>query len=617
MNKLLVLSFMLFSGTKLCVAQPPHLWARTTGTDCQSDAVTIAVDPSGNVLEYGIFRNQISNFDTLLNESPYFSGLLERNDVYLFKYDSAGQFLWALKSDNSYREDAKGIATDTSNNIYITGFYMGDTLRFGNLTSSPSGHLKRKAFLVKISPAGVPQWLRTYFVPDANTTSLGFGIEFHDVAVNSNNEIIVYGYIQRDSAMIGSFKVKNHGINDADNDLFVAKFDGSGNVVWVKQAVGINSYENIEQLTLDAQNNIYIVGHSIGTNLTMDNITLPETNLNAPNEAFIIKSDNNGNALWGDRFGTSNGDKPVQAQGVAVDDGGNIYIAGEFRGITLAFGNLTLNNNNTQLLSSGSRDLFVAKYNSQGNKQWVRGVTHTLNYDYAESVFRLQKGVDNWIYATGMFYGQSITWDSITAFNSIPTPTAPGYNRVDPFIVKMDKDGKALWIKTLHNTTYYHNSDDEYIWRIVVDNQNNVYGSGRMLTPNQGLLIDTSLYLPDLQGPPSCFPNTREAFILKLKGTIDSNQVITSVFETVATDENSVSIYPNPATNYFYLLSEKILHNATLLIYDLSGKIILQQEYLNGNSWQITGNNMSPGMYFYQIRSGSKQVMNGKIIFQH
>ncbi|MEO0075814.1 MAG: SBBP repeat-containing protein [candidate division WOR-3 bacterium] len=610
-NWVILFIAILITCATISFAQPPHLWAKTTGTDCQSDAVAIAVDLSGNVLEYGTFKNQISNFDTLLIESPYYSGILERNDVYLFKYNSSGQFLWALKSENSYREDAKGIATDANGNIYITGFYLGDTLKFGSLISIPSGHLKRKAFLVKISPAGVPQWMRTYFVPDPNNIPLNYGIEFHDVIVNSNHEIIVYGYIQRDSTMIGGFKVKNYGINDADNDLFVAKFDMSGNVVWVKQAIGINSYENIEQLTVDSQNNIYIVGHTIGANLTIDNIALPETNLNSPNEAFIFKLDNNGNAVWGDRFGTTNGDKPVQAQGVAVDDGGNIYVAGEFRGLTLKFGNFTLANNNTQMLSSGSRDLFIAKYNNQGNKQWVRGISHSLNYDYAESIYRLQKGVDNWIYATGSFYGQSITWDNITVSNSIPTLVSQGYNRVDPFIVKFDKDGTALWIKTLHDTIYYHNKDDEYIWRIVLDNQNNVYGCGRMLTPNQGLLIDTSLYLPDLQGPQSCSPNTREAFILKIQGTIDTNQVITSL-STLAADDFKINIYPNPSSDYFVIQSNKPMNNATVYLFDVYGKIVLNKENINGYNAYISTQSIPTGFYFYQLQQNSK-IISGKI----
>lgn len=611
MNKIFVLTFVLSVITKFCFSQPPHLWARTSGTDCQSDATAIAIDPAGNVLEYGTFRNQISNFDTLLIESPYYSGILERNDVYLFKYDSTGQFLWALKSGNSFREDAKGIATDANGNIYITGFYMGDTLKFGNLTSAPSGHLKRKAFLVKINPAGVPQWMKTYFVPDPNNTPLNYGIEFHDVAVNGSNEVIVYGYIQRDSTMIGNFKVKNYGINDADNDLFVAKFDASGNVIWVKQAVGINSYENIEQLTIDNQNNIYIVGHSIGTNLTMDNISLPETTLNSPNEAFVIKLSNNGNALWGDRFGTTNGDKPVQAHGVAVDDGGNIYVAGEFRGITLKFGNMTLANNNTQLLSNGSRDLFVAKYNNQGIKQWVRGVTHSLNYDFAESIYRLQKGVDNWIYATCSFYGQSITWDNVTITNSIPTPNTQGYNRVDPFIVKFDKNGNALWLKTLHDTTYYHNKDYEYIWRIALDNQNNVYGCGRMLTPSQGLLIDTTIYLPDLQGPQSCSPNTHEAFILKLKGTIDSNQVITSVLN-LKPDKIKVNIYPNPAADYFIIQSNNTLKNSFISLYDINGKVVLKKYNLQDDYIYVDLKNVSKGLYLYQFHLNN-EIISGKI----
>lgn len=521
-------------------AQPPHLWVRTTGTTCQSRSIDIAVDHQGNVYEAGYFRDQGSNFDTLLIESPYQSGSSIRGDAYIFKYDSAGTFLWALKSNNHLKDQAGGIAADNAGNVYLAGSFDGDTLSFGSLQVTHTGNLKVKAFLLKVSPQGVPLWLKSY-APPISSVSYNLGMLFNSIIVNAQDELIVTGTINRDSAYIGNYLVKNHGTAGASSDFFMVKFDSSGNVLWVKQAISQNGFENIEQINLDAQNNIYVCGHTISNNLIFDNISLPSTINNAANEAFVFKLSNNGNVLWGDRFGAPNEIKPTQAQGIAIDDFGSIYLAGEFSATSIQFGPFTLNNNNTQLLSSGSRDLFVAKYDAQGNKLWIRGIQHNLNYDYSESIYRLQKSADNMIYGVGSFHGQSITWDTITVFNSIPTPTvSSGYNRIDPFFVKFDANGNAIWIKTLHGTTYYHNEFDETITSMKLDEDNNMYGAGFLLTIPNGLLVDTTVYYHPLPGVDNC-SNSRDGFIIKIKGTMD-NPTLPYIWNVSICNGDSVSV---------------------------------------------------------------------------
>ncbi|GIV33789.1 MAG: hypothetical protein KatS3mg031_1324 [Chitinophagales bacterium] len=666
----LLIFWMLISFHIDSPAQPPHLWIRATGTDCQARATGIAVDNNGNVFEAGYFRSTISNFDTTLYESPFFTGLLYRNDTYLFKYDSLGNFIWALKAENSYEDSPNGIVTDAAGNVYVSGLYYGDTLTFGGLTTTHTGHLNIKAYLLKVSPAGTPVWLRTFYAPSDPNGFLSWGMWLNDMTINSNQELIVTGTIRTDSSHIDGFIVKNHGVNGSHTDFFVAKFNTTtGTAIWVKQAISVNGYENVEQITVDGQNAIYVCGHTISNTLTMDNFTLQAASISPSNEAFIFKLSDSGAVLWADRFGAPNSQKLTQAQGITVDHSGNIYVAGEFSSTELQFGSFLLQNNNTQLLSNGSRDLFVAKYNAQGVKQWVKGITHNLNYDYSESIFRLQTGADNNIYAVGMFRGQSITWDSITVFNSIPTATASSaYNRIDPFIVKFDADGIPFWIKTLHNSTYNHNLHDETLTRFVLDNGNNFYGAGFLLTTTLGLLVDTTIYFHPLPGPDNC-SNSRDAFIIKIQGTMnwsgpdscgitvcDDGNVCTMdscmngicVFTPIICDDGdscttdscdpligcvytpitgcgvsvkattwfyeNISVYPNPFSSHAVLNLTTPIRNGSLHITDLTGKSRMMLRNIAGDVIRIERKNLPDGIYVFHLMENQSHIGLGKLV---
>ena len=71
-------------------------------------------------------------------------------------------------------------------------------------------------------------------------------------------------------------------------------------------------------------------------------------------DLFVVKYNSSGTKQWTKQLGTSSSD---YAHGVAVDSSGNVYAAGRTGG--------GLNGNT----NSGSFDLFVVKYNSDGVKQ--------------------------------------------------------------------------------------------------------------------------------------------------------------------------------------------------------------------------------------------------------
>ena len=83
-----------------------------------------------------------------------------------------------------------------------------------------------------------------------------------------------------------------------------------------------------------------------------------DSNTNSASEDyFIVKYNSSGTKQWTKQDGNSFG---VNAQGVATDSSGNVYVTGRTYG--LLYGNTY----------AGMNDLFVVKYNSSGTMQWTK-----------------------------------------------------------------------------------------------------------------------------------------------------------------------------------------------------------------------------------------------------
>jgi hypothetical protein len=128
-------------------------------------------------------------------------------------------------------------------------------------------------------------------------------------------------------------------------DVFIARYDASGNVVWAKKAGG-GSNDHGRNVTVDGSGNSYVTGEFEGS-AGFDNATLTS---NGGVDIFVANYDASGNVLWVRRAGSSVEDR---ASGISLDGMGNIFISGYFSG-TASF-------DNNNITSSGSSDAYVTK----------------------------------------------------------------------------------------------------------------------------------------------------------------------------------------------------------------------------------------------------------------
>ncbi|HZK71890.1 MAG TPA: T9SS type B sorting domain-containing protein, partial [Clostridia bacterium] len=154
------------------------------------------------------------------------------------------------------------------------------------------------------------------------------------------------GYFNNNSISFGSISLTNS--NSLYSDQFLAKYDGSGAVIWAKNAITSTNNDAINSVYSDNNGYIYTTGYFDSPSMKLDTIIL--NNLGAEN-IYIAKYNELGNIIWAKSYG---GTKTDFGKSVTSDTRGNVYFTGQFTSPKLKFDALNLSNN-------GLNDLFVTK----------------------------------------------------------------------------------------------------------------------------------------------------------------------------------------------------------------------------------------------------------------
>jgi hypothetical protein len=99
-----------------------------------------------------------------------------------------------------------------------------------------------------------------------------------------------------------------------------------------------------------------------------------------------------------------------------------------------------------------------------------------------------------------------------------------------------------------------------------------------------------------------------------LSFTVTDDYIITAIFDenTGITDREAsdISVYPNPARDHITVILPENIHQAVFTLYDMQGKLLLQQEINNQDV--ISVNTFAKGIYLYNITT-DKQKHVGKL----
>lgn len=351
------------------------------------------------------------------------------------------QTYWAQRAGSTGVEESSDIAIDGSGNVYTTGSFSGKATfgRAGGTSVVLTAANNADIFVSKLNSVGKVLWAVR---AGGNGSDKGMSI-----AVDGSGNSFVTGYFQG-TATFGSTTIVSTGFS---RDIFIAKYNTSGVLQWVKNAGGTSS-DIGNGIALDASGNIIIVGQFIG-DASFGSLSLSST-LN-PNDSlpsidiFTAKYDATGSALWVKQGAAPYTDRALD---VATDAAGNIYVTGQFSD-TITFDNTYFNNIYNAI--------FIVKYNSSGDEQWVRkfgGGTQNIAYGIT---------VDNNsnVYICGDFLNVLIYFSN---------PNIIHKNTYDKaiFIAKFTSEGTLSWIESDGSESKVSARD------IEVDNSSNAYVIG-------------------------------------------------------------------------------------------------------------------------------------------
>ena len=358
-------------------------------------------------------------------------------------------FDWLISAGGNKSDKGTTIANDDLGNTYITGYY-NEEANFGALSTGFSFSSSKEVFVAKIDPNGNYLWVRNglnYYDdrglglcldPDGNSYVTGTcwgGLEFGPLTVYNSTSYT--------------------------DQIFVTKIDPDGNVIWMKNAGVDNNggfpYSDDHGLDLasDSQGNIFVTGflsntNSYNTDATFDAITIDMDQYDTL--AFVAKLDNDGNWQWVETF---QGIVDHRDNGITVDDEDNVYVVGGFTD-TKNFGTETIT-------SDGSIDIYVVKYDNNGNFQWVNQAGSTRK-DRANAIV---DGHDGYMYVAGEFRGECY-------FGPQFLNNYGSASKRDIFVAKISKDGNWVWARKAGSKKGSDRANS-----IIANNNGNIFVTGQ------------------------------------------------------------------------------------------------------------------------------------------
>jgi len=426
----------------------PLVWATYYGGNGSYDIFnSICTDNQDNIYITGWTSS--TNFPVQQLIGAYWqANYIDVWDVFLLKFNSQGQRLWATYYGGEGAEYATSICVDSQNNIYIVGETGSDNFPTQYLSGSynqdtivfTSGLYRTDGFILKFNYLGQRLWATYYGGRD----------DERGLAICTDSQDNIYIIFNTHSNNLPVQQLTGAYWHTASLNywwgLFILKFNSQGQRLWATY-YGDNNFGNFMSIGADSQDNIYI-----GLNDS------------------LLKFNSQSVLLWVTYYGGT-------ATSICADSQDNIYIVGS-TGTGTNFPTLQLAGAYWQATNAGSNDIFIVKFNSQGTKQWATyyGGSQSdfvFNNNGADSHFSPIICADNYdnIYITGSTYSFDFPLQPLAeTYNQATISGIQGYH--DAFILKFNSQGQRQW------ATYYGTSGRDAGKGIAVDSQNSVYFIG-------------------------------------------------------------------------------------------------------------------------------------------
>ncbi|MCD4697507.1 MAG: T9SS type A sorting domain-containing protein [Bacteroidales bacterium] len=313
----------------------------------------------------------------------------ENGSIFIIKYDFDGNYQWSLQED--FRGDLLCLTPDYSGNIILSGAFDG-TINIGNTILTGAGG--DDIFISKYNTNGEFQWaIRAGGDEGPDYSGL--------VSTDAMSNIYLTGEFTSENITIDNYPIT---LEEGDGNIIFAKLAPDGVVQWVTSKAGstISDWDCWPTgIKTDAQGYSYIKGWH-GDSTYFDNFMLRSPYCYY--SYFIAKFDPNGNTIWANSIHEHN--YGFDYSQMDIDAQGNVYTGAQARD-TLHFGD------DFEYVNAGICDLFIAKYLTTGELDWVKIMESTTGYNWLSSVAICDTNI-----FIGGYFNDYITFDDEAKYSN-------------------------------------------------------------------------------------------------------------------------------------------------------------------------------------------------------
>ncbi len=307
--------------------------------ECLFERCVIAVDQDGYIYVAGTTRS--SDFPLqapiALDDDNDGSG----NDIFVAKLMPNGSLLFSTYIGNGA---AQGITVDEDGNVYVTGYTNDDDFpTTSDAYATCAGNLI-DTVVFKLSADGTSL--------DYSSCIGGSGRdEGYEIALDSNNQMIVVGFTQSDDFPTKNAIQTNHGGSE-DITIFKLSTNGTTSTLHHSSYLGGAKRDYGWAVEIDDTDNIYIGGRSDSDDFPTTAGVLQEDRFsNAGTDGIVAKLDSSGGLVYSTFYNDTSSNAVAD---IAVDDGGHVYF------VTIAEEAVKLNATASQINYLADLDIYIA-----------------------------------------------------------------------------------------------------------------------------------------------------------------------------------------------------------------------------------------------------------------
>jgi hypothetical protein len=509
------------------------------------------VDPAGNSYTTGYFTDN-ADFDI----SPLQQSMLTSNgffDIFVQKTSPDGELIWAKGFGGTGGDLGTAVVTDANGNVYVTGAFEGN-IDFdpGPGTATVSSHGMQDIFLLKLDPNGNFLWAGGIGGVDYEE-SVGLGVD-------ATGNVYLSAYFSAPiDADPGSGEVELTSQGVLDN--FVAKFNSNGELIWAN-SYGGSGLEVVLALRVTPNGDQYITGSFSDPGVGVSNMTG-----SGNSTGYLLKLDTDGNFELARSIGASGN---VTSYDLDVDTDGNMYLTGQFSGTIDLDPGIGI----TQFTSNLDNG-FVIKLDASGDFVWGNNIRS------AETVIPYSIDVNS--NGDVMISGYM---ETTTDFNPDPVDefnlSISSENATSAFISILDDHGSFVTAFEYGGCDFldYHGA--------YTDADDNIYISGA---------FETTVDIDPVSTTTSEVASMayRDSYLIKMQ--------MGSASVSDLGDENSFSLFPNPAVNSTQIKVTVGLVGESYTICDQTGRTVMTGK-ITAEEMTLNLSDLSKGVYQMRLSGG-------------